>query len=286
MKRFFSFLISKTFLIHLIIALVLVWVGFMITLRAIANYTNHGVSYEVPRLNGVNIAEAEPLLEHSKMQLVIADSLFMDGKTPGTILEQLPKAGQRVKEGRKVFVSICASNPDQILMPKVTDISFRQAMNIIQASDLRIGDVKYQVSEFEDLVLEQKYRDAPIAAGNSIAKGSYIDLVVGKKGAIEKVNVPKLRGLNQSEVNNVLTSLNLSLGAVIFDHSVVSAEDSINARVFRQNPVSDNQQMRQIDYGSLVDVWMSIDSTKYMEIIPITEGNIVNGLQETTEFDF
>ncbi|MFV0522145.1 MAG: PASTA domain-containing protein [Mangrovibacterium sp.] len=238
----------------------------MITLSAISTYTHHGVSYEVPDLDGVNINKVDPMLEAGKMNLVISDSLFVDDKSPGTILEQMPGAGQQVKEGRKIFVTICASNPEQILMPQLTDISFRQAVSIIQSSGLRIGDINYKASEYEGLVLEQQYQGNTIESGMPIAKGAYIDLTVGKKGDVGKSIIPDLRGISQEDAQAVLDSLHLMLGAVIYDNSIITPEDSLNARIVNQKPMSDSLQESHVDYGSLVDVWLSVDSTKLMKL--------------------
>ncbi|MFV0365764.1 MAG: PASTA domain-containing protein [Mangrovibacterium sp.] len=282
MKRFFSFLISKSFLIQLIIAIVLLMVGFMITLTAISNYTNHGESYEVPTLRGVNVQDAEMLLEKNKMNLVIADSLFVDDEAPGAVLEQQPKAGQQVKEGRKVFVTICATNPDKILMPQLTDVSFRQAVSIIQASGLRIGDITYEASEYENLVLSQRYKSDEIVAGEPIAKGAYIDLVVGRKGHVGRTAVPYLKGMSKDEVQIVLDSLQLTMGAVIYDSSVLTAEDTFIARVARQKPMVDGEQELQVDFGSLVDIWLSADSTQYLDLTEEVEDSAD---VETIEFE-
>lgn len=256
MKPFLSFLFSKSFLIQLIIAVVILIVGCMVVLRAIANYTKHGETYEVPSLHGETIADAETLLESNKMHLVIADSLFVDDAKPGTILEQIPQAGQQVKEGRKVFATISASNPDQIIMPQLTDISFRQALSIIQACDLRIGDISYRSSEYEDLVLEQQLYGEKIPAGKPVSKGSYIALVVGKRGAVGKTTVPQLAGACLEACQMKLSSKRLNLGAVLYDGTVITAEDSAQAQVVRQKPAAESN----IDLGGLVDIWLSTDS--------------------------
>ncbi len=274
MESLFSFLRSKKFLVQVLIAVGILIVVFTITLTSLSSYTNHGESYTVPNLRGIDMEEAKQLLRENKMELILSDSLFVDDAKPGSVLEQLPQAGHQVKEGRKVFVTICAYSPEQILMPQLTDISYRQAVSIIQSYGLRVGKISYKASEYEDLVLDQICSGQHIPAGTPISTGTYIGLVVGKRGSLTKIMVPDLLGATKNDAQQTLSNLSLNLGAVIYDSSVVTASDSLNARVIRQKPAYDSLEMNPVDGGSLVDIWLSINNDELE-----AEG-------ETTEIEF
>lgn len=259
MKSFFSFVFSKSFLINLAVLFVLLFIGIFVALSMLSNYTNHGETYEVPVLLDSNVEEAKVLLEKQGMSLVISDSLFVDEKKPGLVLEQQPKSGSMVKSGRKVFVTICAVNPEMIVMPQLTDVSFRQAISIAQSSGLRIGEVSYEFSEYEDLVLSQKVGGSDAAVGISVLKGSYVDLVVGRRGAGSSVIVPDLLGESVENFGSRMANLGLTIGARIYDESIVEAADSLRARVYRQQPAAG----ASLEYGGLIDVWLTVDNTLF-----------------------
>ena len=81
------------------------------------------------------------------------------------VIGQMPEAGHDVKEGRTIFLSICALSPEQVEMPKLTDISFRQAVNIMQTVGLNVGRIEYVPSEFSNLVLAQKLNEESVEPG-------------------------------------------------------------------------------------------------------------------------
>ena len=61
----------------------------------------------------------------------------------------------------------------------------------------------------------------------------------------------------------------LNLGYPIYDNSILTEEDSLNAKVYRQKPMAGRHI--QIPMGSYIDVWLTADSVKLQETIEITE---------------
>ena len=97
-----SFLISRTFLIQLAIAVVLTVALLLITMVGIRIYTNHGESFPVPDLDGMQIEKAEELLTAQHLQYEIADSTYLDTAEPGAVIGQMPEAGHDVKRNNFV----------------------------------------------------------------------------------------------------------------------------------------------------------------------------------------
>ena len=90
--RFFQTKVGKIVL-NLVIAIVIVIVGFVSLLLWLRHYTNHGVEISVPDITGLYVEEAQITLGAEGLQLAIIDSTYSQ-KTPlGTLLEQNPKAG-------------------------------------------------------------------------------------------------------------------------------------------------------------------------------------------------
>ncbi len=255
-----SFLISRTFLIQLAIAVVLTVALLLITMVGIRIYTNHGESFPVPDLDGMQIEKAEELLTAQHLQYEIADSTYLDTAEPGAVIGQMPEAGHDVKEGRTIFLSICALSPEQVEMPKLTDISFRQAVNIMQTVGLNVGRIEYVPSEFSNLVLAQKLNEESVEPGVMVNKGSRIDLTIGKTGNGEKTVVPNLIGSTLVQAKGEIASLFLNVGAVIYDESIDSQEDSLAAKVWKQRPTHTSYD--EIEQGASIDIWLTVDEAK------------------------
>lgn len=255
-----AFVTSKTFLKHFLIALGSTLILMLVVLWGIRLYTNHGESFELPDLTGMSVQDAAQALQAKELEYEVADSVYLDGAVPGSVIGQDPDAGHSVKEGRTIFLSICAVAPEQVVMPHLTDISFRQAVSMMQAVGLNVGRIEYQHSEFPNLVLGQKINGQPVLPGTRVNKGSNIDLLIGKSGDGEKTVVPNLLGGNLAQAKGEIASLFLNLGAVIYDESVQTREDTLAAQVWQQRPSADSYE--EIDLGASIDLWLSIDPEK------------------------
>ena len=67
-----------------------------------------------------------------------------------------------------------------VAMPNLVDLPLRQAKALIESSGLEIGLLKYKPDLSIDVVLDQQYNGKNIREGDSIQKGSVIDLILGK----------------------------------------------------------------------------------------------------------
>jgi len=257
---FKAFLSSRTFLLNLVVA-VLFSLGLLVaTMYAIRVYTNHGESFAIPDFQNMDLEQVDQLTKQKNLLYEIVDSIYTKDATPGTVIDQFPVPGFSVKEGRKVFLTICAVNPEQVVMPVLTDISLRQALNVMQGVGLNVGKIEYVPSEYPNLVLAQKFCGTFIAEGKTIDRGSEIDLVVGRSGAGEKTVVPDLIGVTFEQAQNELVVLNLSPGAVIYDESVLNVADSLIARVWKQRPEPSSDG--EVEQGTAVDLWLTVDEGK------------------------
>ena len=254
---FKAFLKSKSFLLNILYAVVITVVLVVITIYSIRIYTNHGESLLVPDLLGMELETVDALLNENDLVYEISDSVYYVGVEAGAVVDQSPVAGFRVKEGRTIFLTICANAPEQVAMPKLTDISLRQATNILRNVGLIIGEVKYISSEYPNLVLSQKQNGEEITVGAMTSKGSRIDLTVGKSMLGEMTIVPNLFGASLEQAEGEITSLFLNVGAVIYDDSVLTMADSLDARIWQQRPEASSQE--KTEQGTSIDLWLTTD---------------------------
>ncbi len=257
-----EFIKTKTFKKNAIAAVGITIFLLMVNMFAIRIYTGHGDSVEIPNLKGKTSAEVSTVLNKLDLRFHIRDSVYSRETSPGTVLDQYPKPGMKVKANRTIFITLCALTQEMIPMPQLTDISYRQATNLIESSGLIAGHVSYRPSDFPDLVLEQKIGGRSVPVGEMVPKGSVIDLVLGGEGGVqsETSEVPTLFGRNLEEAKLTLDGAFLSIGTVTYDESVLYESQKAKAVIFKQSP--DPAEVFEVAKGSAIDLWLTIDQNK------------------------
>jgi beta-lactam-binding protein with PASTA domain len=252
MSGFTEFLKSKVFFKHFFLAVATA--GLLITciLLWIRSYTEHGKSVEVPGLKGKNISNADLILSPLTLKIKVIDSLFQPGMKGGTIIDQNPGQGVKVKENRTIYVSINAYLPPMVAMPELKDASFRQARAILESIGLKVGDTTYTPDIARDAVLSYATKGRKLKAGERLNYGTAIDLSLGDGLTGEQIELPDLIGLSYTEVHNILNDLSLTAGSEIFDNSV---SDSLQAKVVKQVPAP--AENAKISKGSPIDLFYS-----------------------------
>jgi len=180
MKEFFKFLVSKTFLKHISIALVLVITIFWGIFKYLDHFTRHGETIAVPDYTGVGVKELDSFTEGKKVRYMVIDSIYEDGAKKGVVARQDPEKGTKVKEDRVVYLYVTSILPPSVAMPKLQDMSLRQATAILETYGLRLGGVTQKRDQCLNCVLEQLVKGKKIAPGTMIEKNTKVYLVVGK----------------------------------------------------------------------------------------------------------
>jgi len=257
LKQFF---VSKDFFKNLGLAIAIAVIILFMTLLWLSIFTRHGQSRPVPDLYGLTIEEAEKTVKNNRMRFDVVDSVYTNIVPRGCVVEQNPVAGFGVKKNRRIMVTINAFNPEMVEMPDLLELSKRQAIALIESSGLELGKLNYKPDLSVDYVLEQLYHGRSVEPGDSIQKGSVIDLVLGKGLSNRRTPMPDLIGLNIEDTHDRILASSLNIGTFTFDSTINNAEDSSKAFVFKQNPVYNEGTTLQL--GSSVYVWFTTDSTK------------------------
>lgn len=255
-----DFLKSKTFKYNALAVIGITILLILINMFALRIYTDHGNSVEIPDLKGKTSQEVQALLDDLDLRFQIRDSVYSQETTPGTTLDQYPKPGAKVKENRTVYITMCALSQEMLPMPQLTDISYRQALNLIESSGLNTGNIEYKPSEFPNLVLEQKVNGRKIRVGERIPKGTMIDLVLGTVSNGESSQVPTLFGRNLQDAELAISESFLNVGTVTYDESVTYESMKAKAVIFKQSP--DPAEVFEVPKGTAIDLWLTIDKTK------------------------
>ena len=255
-----NFIFSKIFFKNLGLAVAIVIGGVIILLIWLNFYTRHGQARPVPDFFGLTLDQTAALAKKNKLKYQVIDSVYTNIVPRGCIAEQNPKPGFKVKKWRNVVLTINAFHPEMVAMPNLIDLPKRQAILVVESSGLEMGLLKYKPDLSIDVVIEQQLNGKKIVAGDSIQKGSVIDLVLGKGLSNQRTPVPELIGFSLESAKNRILGSSLNLGAFIYDNTIISGEDSLNAFVYKQNPEFNEESSLQL--GSAIYLWLSIDSAK------------------------
>ena len=178
-KEFFSFRQNKYFWINIVAIIVVVALLLFGTLKGIDIYTHHGEAVVVPDVKGMTVGEAGKVFGNRGLVCIVSDSTYVKDKPAGCILDYNPAAGQKVKEGRIIYLTINAVNIPLQEVPDVADnSSLRQAEARILASGFKLNDIRYIAGE-KDWVYGVEYRERMLAMGEEVPMGATLTLVVG-----------------------------------------------------------------------------------------------------------
>ena len=255
-----NFIFSKLFAKHFGVAVAIFVGGIIIMLIWLSFYTRHGQARPIPDFVGLNIEETHELAIKHKLNYQIIDSVYTNLVPKGSIAEQNPKPGFQVKKGRNIVLIINAFNPEMVTMPNLIDLPKRQALLMIENSGLEIGVLQYRPDLSIDVVLEQQINGTNIRAGNSIQKGTVIDLVLGLGLSNQRTPAPYLIGYNLEDAKSRILGASLNLGVYIFDNTVINYQDTLKAFVYRQNP--SYFERTDLQLGSAIYLWLTTDSAK------------------------
>ncbi|MBM6883101.1 PASTA domain-containing protein [Bacteroides caecigallinarum] len=178
-KDFFSFRKNKLFwinIIGIIVVLIIITLG---TLVWLDSYTRHGEAHIVPDVKNKNIVEAEMILNESTMKCVVVDSNYVKGVPEGMVLEQIPVAGAKVKEGRTIYLTITTTSVPLVQLPDIIDnSSIRQAEAKLKSMGFKLTEPELVPGE-QDWIYGIKYRGRDLKSGDKVPNEAMLTLCVG-----------------------------------------------------------------------------------------------------------
>ena len=212
--------------------------------------TNHGETITVPNIVGLSEEQLEEFLTQKNLRYeVVPDSGFSNSAEPLTVLKQYPKEYSKVKENRKIYVTLNAVNAPRVKMPNLKDGSLKNAKIHLESLGLKVGKLIYKPDRAENAILEQLYKGKVIKAGRLIPKGSEIDLVVADGIGKDKFELDNYLDTPLDEAMVAIKGANLTIGAIFH----VAEVDSLSGLVLKQSP----EPGERIREGETVDLWVA-----------------------------
>ena len=150
--------------------------------------------------------------KNSNLRYNVIDSVFSKDVKPGAIVELVPMAGSKVKEGRIVFVTVNALTSQMATIPEVEDLSFRQAYAILRARGFEKIEIEYVPGDFKDLALGVELHGRVLQKGEHVPLTAPLVLKVSSGDAempVDSLGLPDdsvpVESLDSEEENWILT---------------------------------------------------------------------------------
>ena len=214
---------------------------------------------KLPNFVGMKIDDAQ--VEAKKYDLTLDIKKENSGKEEGTVLSMDPKAGDTVKEGSTVKVTVSAGKK-KVEVPNVVEESINDAKAILKSKGLTNIKEEYQFSNnyASGTVISQNP-----SKGQEVTEDTDITLTVSKGPEIKKVTVPKVVGWNSSDASNELKKVGLR----------VSISEENNDTVEAGKVISQDQN-GEVNEGTVVNIVVS--KGKKVEYFKVPN---VSGLSES-----
>ena len=174
-------------LLNLLIMTALALILILVTFRWIKSYTRHGEYIAVPDVSGMYEEEAGQALAAAGLKYEVLDYKYDKMMVEGGVIEQKPKPGEYVKDGRKIYLTLNSGKEPVRAVPDLADnSSLRAAESKLRAAGFKLGRTVYVDGDL-DWVYEIRYQGQKIEAGTEIPEGSLLTIVAGNGNPVERI---------------------------------------------------------------------------------------------------
>lgn len=159
----------------------------VITFSWIKSYTRHGQYISVPDVSGMFEEEAGQALAAVGLKYEVLDYKYDRMTVEGGVIEQKPKSGSYVKDGRTIYLTLNSGREPLRAVPDVADnSSLRAAESRLNAAGFKLGRTVYVDGDL-DWVYEIRFQGEKIEAGTQIPEGSTLTIVAGNGNPVEHI---------------------------------------------------------------------------------------------------
>jgi beta-lactam-binding protein with PASTA domain len=256
----FKKITEKPLWVNILIALGLVLVLCLLFFFSLSYITKHNRIIKVPSVVGMNLNDALKSLEAQGFTVEVQDSVYLDDQPRLAVIKQTPEGDAVVKTNRTIYLTVNRAVPPVIEMPDLRGYSITSAELLLKSLGLKVGDTIYKPDIARNAVLDQLLSGQSIKPGTKLNMGAAIDLVLGDGVGNASMDVPVIVGMTYSQAISYLSSMNISIGAVVNDPDV---SDNTNAYIYKQSPEKYSEPLpgqrvtNKIKAGQVIDVWLS-----------------------------
>lgn len=175
-------------------------------------YTQQGRTTVVPDLLGLPVEQALGLLRKQGLEGKTAE-VREDKRYPeGTVAAQNPPFGSVVKFGRGVYITVSGGAP-LISVPALRGRSLRDATLTLEQLGLKVGDLRYQVSQDfpENTIVEQS-----LPEGEQVVSRTPVSLVVSQGPSADRLPIPSVVRTSLSEAERIVLTAGFTIGNISY----------------------------------------------------------------------
>ena len=179
--------------------------------------TNHGETITVPDVRNQPFGELDNILVSRNLRYEInADSGYSAGQAPLTVLNQFPRSNSKVKENRKIYITLNARQVPMVKMPNLMDKSLMIAQVILKSLDLNLGKIKYVPLTGLNTIVTQQYNGEEIPPGGLIPRGSKVDFEVANGDGSTSWIIKRFIDQPLDEAEIAIRGAGLQLGTITY----------------------------------------------------------------------
>lgn len=204
-------------------------------------YTNYDEGVTVPDVTRLALTEADSLLTTYGLRFKVSERRSNSAYPADYVIDQTPTASEIVKPNRKIYLTVNTVSTPKVEVPKVINLSLRNAKIQLQNYGLVVGTVSYESSRFKNIVLRQS-----IPAGSTVDKGTVVDMAVSDGLGEKMVAVPDITGSRLAEAQQMLRSVGLRVGEIRFQPSKEFPPNTIIDFTPKQEQVIEGETLKLV----------------------------------------
>lgn len=186
----------------------------LLDLVIMPHYTNYNRGVTVPDVTKLSLEEAESLLETYGLRHEVLDRRSNTVYPANYIIDQAPSPRQIVKPNRKIYLTVNSDITPTTVVPNVVSMHLRNAELQLENLGLVVGTRSYESSRFRNTILRQS-----VAAGDTVARGTVVNLAISDGLGTRMVEVPEITGKRLSEAQQAIIRAGLRVGEIRFQPS-------------------------------------------------------------------
>ncbi len=239
LKKIFT---SKYFYLS-VFGLAVAGISFILLIDSVImpRYTNFNQGVTVPDVTKISLDEAEELLTSIGLRHEVLDRRAHSAYPANYIIDQSPSALQLVKPNRKIYLTVNTAVTPQTVVPDVVNMSYRNAEIQLQNQGLTVGTISYESSRFRNTIMRQS-----VAPGDTVDRGTVVNLVVSDGLGTRVVSVPDIVGKSYSEAQRMILSSGLRVGEVRFQPSRDEAPNTVLSFSPQEEELTEGEQLRLV----------------------------------------
>lgn len=257
--------------VHIGLVLSVCVIGIMLLFMSfLPAWTHHRDTITVPNVIGMKLTDLKRFLNSKSLDYEIDSVSTISYKDNAlTAFAQVPEAGLRVKQSRKIRISV---NPNVFpkvkLSSEIIGAPFTDVVNTIKNLRLEIGRIQYKPYKGKNVILEitvngKKYTsNKELTTDVYVAHKSKIDLLVADGLGDIEFDVPSLVGMTLEEAEMVAKGQDL-----IIEKNYDYNSNAPLGTITRQSPtyyvagnrVKDvrSREVNKVRPGEMIDVWVA-----------------------------